>query len=190
LGKEPSLSRSFCNARTASFAGALALVGCMAVIAAGGGSARAATAAHRLTLYSVAEQEQYVNNSDSRILGIGNNPFGNFKDTTAATSKGNGPFPGDEALFSFNLYSDPSLKTRAGSATFTCQYNFNKNVFCDAAFKLKNGGTLIASGGFNFNTSKFTLAVTGGYGAFADRSGIVQETPSSNHAQRLAFVLD
>ncbi len=62
-------------------------------------------------------------------------------------------------------------------------------MFCDAAFKLKTG-TLIAAGGFNFNTSKFTLAVTGGYGSFADRAGTVQETPSTNHAQRLAFVLD
>jgi hypothetical protein len=179
-----------CSARTVSFVAALALAGCVAVVAAAADSAHGATTSHRLTLYSVAEQEQYVNNSDSRILGIGNNPFGNFKDVTAATSKGNGPFPGDEALFSFNLYSDPSLKTRAGSATFTCQYNFNKNVFCDAAFKLRNGGTLIASGAFNFNTSKFTLAVTGGSGAYADRAGIVQETPSSNHSQRLAFVLN
>lgn len=164
-----------------------------ALLAAGAGSRSAAAAAgsQRLTLYSVAEQEQYVNNSDSRILGVGNNPFGNFKDVAPITTKNShGPFPGDEAVFSFNLYSNTSLTKRVGTAVFTCQYNFSKNAFCDASFRLTSGGTLIAGGGFNFNATQFTLAVTGGYGRYVGKTGVMEETPSANHAQRLVFTLD
>ncbi len=144
----------------------------------------------RLVLYSVAEQEQFINNADDRTRGGGNNPFGNNKDVTPTSNKAtNGPFPGDEAIFSFNLYTSSSLRTRAGSAIFTCQYNYDKNAFCDAAFHLNNGGTLIAAGAFNFNASKFTLAVTGSYGTSAGKTGTLEETPSAHHAERLAFVL-
>jgi hypothetical protein len=151
----------------------------------------AAPASHTLVLYSVAEQEQYVNNSDSRTLGVGNNPFGNFRDVAPVTSKkSHGPFPGDEALFSFNLYSDAGLTKRAGAATFTCQYNFAKNAFCDTSYRMPNGDALIATGGFNFNATKFSLSVTGGSGKYENASGIVEESPSGSHAQRLVFVLD
>jgi hypothetical protein len=152
--------------------------------------AAAAAGAQKLVLYSAAEQEQYVNNSDSRILGVGNNPFGNFKDVAPVTTKNShGPFPGDEAVFSFNLYTNASLTRRAGTAVFTCQYNFNKNAFCDASFRLTAGGTLIAAGGFNFNATSFTLAVTGGYGRYVGKTGVMEETPSASHAQRLVFTL-
>jgi hypothetical protein len=148
----------------------------------------AAEHAKTLTLYATAEQEQYVNNSDSLQRGEGNNPFGNYKDLEPLANKNaNGPFPGDEALFSFNLYTGPSLQKRAGTALFTCQYNFNKNAFCDASFQLASGGTLIASGAFNFTASKFSLAVTGGYGAYVNKRGSLLDAPSANHAQKLSF---
>ncbi len=141
-----------------------------------------------MTLYATAEQEQYVNNSDSLTRGAGNNPFGNYKDLEPLANKNAaGPFPGDEALFSFNLFTGPDLKKRAGSAIFTCQYNFNKNAFCDASFHLNSGGTLIASGAFNFTASKFALAITGGYGAFLNKRGSMTDVPSANHAQKLSF---
>ena len=164
---------------------ALALLG----TGAGSRTAFAARSVQRLTLYSVAEQEQFMNNSGGRLAGVGKNPFGNFSDVTPTSKNAVGPFPGDEALFSFNLYATTALRPRVGSAVFTCQYNFDKNAFCDASFRLNNGSTLIAEGAFNFNTSKFTLAVTGGYGAFANRMGVLEETPSSSHVQRLSFQL-
>jgi len=151
-------------------------------------AARAGGPASKLTLYSVAEQEQYVNNADDRTRADGNNPFGNYKDVTpVANRSGNGPFPGDEALFSFNLYNDAGLKHRAGAAIFTCQYNFNKNAYCDASFHLNDGTTLIAAGSFNFNATKFTLTVTGTYGKLVNKKGFVEETPSPNHSQKLSF---
>ncbi len=93
------------------------------------------------------------------------------------------------SLFSFNVYSDRALKVRAGAAVFTCQYNFQKNAFCDAAFKLKNGETFIAEGAFNFEATSFELAVTGSYGFDENATGYVKATPSINHAQKLAFHL-
>ncbi len=157
------------------------------------GAVRPAEASQRpekLILYSVAEQEQFINNADDRTRGGGNNPFGNNKDVTPTSNKAtNGPFPGDEAIFSFNLYTSSNLRTRAGSAIFTCQYNYDKNAFCDAAFHLNNGGTLVGAGAFNFNAAEFTFAVTGSYGTYADKTGTLEETPSAHHAERLVFVL-
>ena len=67
----------------------------------------------------------------------GNNPFGSYSDITAATKeKGHGPFAGDLSLFTFTLYTNATLSHKAGSATFTCQYNFNKNAFCDVSYEL------------------------------------------------------
>jgi hypothetical protein len=145
----------------------------------------------RMTLYSVTEQEQFVNNQDDRARGEGHNPFGAYSDVSPAVAKPKGgPFPGDEALFSFNVYKNPDLRIRAGTAVFTCQYNFAKNAFCDVSFRLNDGGTLIAEGAFNFDASSFTLAITGGYGKYTDASGELVASPSSNHAQRLSFMLD
>jgi hypothetical protein len=144
-----------------------------------------------MILYSVTEQEQFINNQDDRARGEGHNPFGSYSDVSQAVTKPKaGPFPGDEALFSFNIYKKPDLTLRAGTAIFTCQYNFAKNAFCDVSFQLNNGGTLIAEGAFNFDASRFTLAITGGYGKYTDVTGELEASPSPNHAQRLSFMLD
>ena len=79
-------------------------------------------------------------------------------------------------------------KTKVGRAAFTCQYAFNKNGFCDAAFEL-SAGTLASAGSFNFNARHFTLALTRGGGRHGGRTGVVEETPAANHAQRFVFVL-
>jgi hypothetical protein len=165
----------------------------IAVIMAGATAARidaAPGALSRLTVYSVAKQEQFINNADARTRGVGKNPFGNFKDLAPVTGKNtNGPFAGDDAMFSFNLYSSASLSKKIGTAILMCYYNLNKNAFCDASYHLASGGTLIASGAFSFTASQFTLAVTGGYGPYSGLAGTVAETPSANHAQRLVFSL-
>jgi hypothetical protein len=173
---------------------ALALGACMsaAFLSAGvsPGSAATRKTPQRITLYSIAKAEQFVNNADDRQRGKGNNPFGNYKDITATTKEhGNGPFPGDEALFKFNVYTSSDLKKSAGTAVFTCQYNFNKNAFCDAAYQLTDG-TLIGLGEFDFNASSFSLAIIGGTGKYRSRTGGLDASPGPNHSQRLEIVLD
>jgi hypothetical protein len=149
----------------------------------------AATVHQSFILYSVTKEEQFLDHSDDRARGKGNNPFGNFKDSKTTTKEaGNGPFPGDNAVFSFGLYTDTALKTSVGSAIFTCTYNFNKHAFCDASYQL-NGGVLLGAGAFDFNAGTFAIAVTGGTGKYASATGDISATPSGTHAQRLAFVL-
>jgi hypothetical protein len=176
--------------RLAGLLGLAACAACVALLTAGPGSAEARAASQKLTLYSVAEQEQFVNNEDDRARGEGQSPFGNFSDVTPIVAPVKGPFPGDEALFSFNIYKTTALNARAGSAIFTCQYNFGANAFCDVSFQLNNGGTLIADGAFNFDAANFTLAITGGYGTYSNVStGLVEVSPSAHHAQQLVFRL-
>src|SRR5438094_872046 len=70
----------------------------------------AAKSSQRLTLYSVATAEQYQNYSDDRQRGYGNNPFGNFKDTSSTTKRTKiGPFPGDLEYFELIVYKDAAL---------------------------------------------------------------------------------
>ncbi len=152
-------------------------------------SAAAATSQQKFTIYSVATQEAFMSMSDDRARGKGNTPFGNFKDTTTPTKEsGVGPYAGDIAMFSFALYTSADLQTRAGSGTFTCQYNFNQNAFCDVTYELK-GGTLLCAGAFNFNAKSFTLTIKGGTGSYRSKKGDIDALPAVNHAQRLDFVL-
>jgi hypothetical protein len=146
------------------------------------------TSSKTLTVYSVGAYEQFLNHEDDRARGEGDNPFGRFTDATAvAQPSAAGPFPGDQAIFQLTVFKDPSLKTKIGTAEFNCLYNFNKNGYCDVLFQLR-AGTLSGSGAFNFNATKFTLAITGGTGTFDGARGVVSEAPAQNHAQRLAFV--
>ena len=161
---------------------------CVAGVASGSaGSAKS----QRIVVYSVATEEQFVNNADDRQRGQGNNPFGNYKDLTATTKEhGNGPFPGDQALFLFDLYTGSDLKKPAGTAVFTCLYNFKKNAYCAATYSLK-GGTLVGAGSLNFSAPKFEIAITGGTGKFRSATGDVEASPvGKNHAQPLAITLD
>jgi hypothetical protein len=140
-----------------------------------------------LTLYSVATGEQFVDNADDRARGKGNNPFGNYHDSTATTKEaGNGPFPGDEALFKFSVYQSGNLKKNVGSAVFTCQYNFNKHAFCDVNYQL-SGGTLVGSGGLDFNASDFVIPIFGGTGKYLGVHGELQSTPGPQHSEHLVF---
>jgi hypothetical protein len=62
----------------AALAAATAFVLISSVGAADVASASPRSAPTRLTLYSVASAEQFLNHMDDRQRGHGNNPFGNF----------------------------------------------------------------------------------------------------------------
>jgi hypothetical protein len=184
------VTRAIHSPRAVSPVALLALTACIVAAAVTSSSAKAAaTGQQKFTLYSVTVVEQFLDHSDDRARGKGNNPFGNFKDSKTTTKEaGNGPFPGDNAVFSFGLYTDAALKTSVGSAIFTCTYNFNKHAFCDASYQL-NGGVLIGAGAFNFNAGTFAVAITGGTGKYANATGDISATPAAKHSQRLAFVI-
>lgn len=158
-----------------------------AAVTASAGSA-GSSAGRGFTFYSVATAEQFVNNADDRLRGKGRNPFGNFHDNSATTKQAKGPFPGDEALFVFDVYADGRLANRIGSATYACAVEFQKDVYCDVQYDLPRG-RLVGAGTFNFAANGFTIAITGGTGAYAGRSGRLVATPAPRSAQRLAFAL-
>jgi hypothetical protein len=155
------------------------------------GSLTRTSSGRTLILYAVAEQEQFINNADDRARGEGNSPFGNYSDVVPppVNEKSKGPYPGDEALYSFNVYTDAHLSKRAGAAVFTCQYNFHNDAFCDASYQLRSG-TVVAQGDLNFAATRFSLAVTGGNGAYASAGGEIEAVPSGRQAERLTFRLE
>lgn len=179
--------------RLALLALTIAVLG-VSLVAAGAAAAapKRAAAQKTITVFSLPTHEAFVANADDEVRGDVSNPFGTHISRAASglsnLSEKNGPFPGDEALFSFNIYTTKSLDVSAGSAVFTCQYYFDKNAFCDVSFQL-DGGTLMGAGAFNFDAKKFAIAITGGYGKYSGASGDVEATPSGKFAQRLAFVL-
>ena len=48
---------------------------------------------------------------------------------------------------------------------------------------------MVAQGAFNFNTTSFALAVTGGTGTYATASGALTVSPSAGHAERVVIEL-
>jgi hypothetical protein len=159
------------------------------------GSARTESGKQRLTVYAVATAAQFMDHSDDRARGDGNNPFDAdtkaLAPVSAAREKGKGPYPGDDALYSFKLYAGADLKQRIGSATYTCVYNFDQKALCEAYFTL-NGSALFASGPVDFTSTQFTLAVTGGTSKYLGTRGEVASAPaakpSAKNETRLDFV--
>jgi hypothetical protein len=189
-GGQPGTARVLAATVLAAVLGA-ALAGGSARGASSVSAARALAAAGQkgLTLYSVGVAEQFLNHSDDRARGEGNNPFGIFTDTPGvAQAGGSGPFPGDQAIYQLNLFADPNLKTKAGSVEFVCIYGFNKDGYCDVSFRLR-GGDLIGTSDFSFTDTTFSVAVTGGSGKYEGTTGAMLESPSVNHSQRLVFSL-
>jgi hypothetical protein len=155
-------------------------------------TAGAAGTARTLTIYSIATHEQFLNHSDDRTRGQGNNPFGGFRDTigpTGTEKAGNGPFAGDRSIFTFAIFKTANLQSRIGSATFSCEYVFDRNAFCNAAYLLP-GGSLLGTGYFNFNAKTFTVSVTGGTGKYVGRTGTLQASPAVRHQQKLLITFD
>jgi hypothetical protein len=152
-------------------------------------SLQQSTAGRRSSLYSVAKQEQFIDNDDDEARGWTTNPFG-MRDPQVEKSRqsGDGPFPGDESLFGFAVYSSSQLKQSSAAGTYTCNYYFDRTAFCDATYRFANG-TLYAAGAFSFDAKSYTLAVTGGTGRYQDATGELESLPGPNHSQRLNLTL-
>jgi len=160
----------------------------VAVIAACVASGRASATAsdHGLTIYARVTQAQFMDHSDDRVRGDYANPFNT--DTRIAPPKdGAGALPGDNALFTFKLFSDRSLKNRVGTGTYSCTFNFAHRALCEADFQL-NTGLMIAAGPVDFNSTRFTLAVTSGTGKYLGVRGEVASSPASVDVHRLSFL--
>jgi hypothetical protein len=169
-----------------------AVVCALVVAAAVAGVAQPAAGGKKVTVYAVATTAQFMNHADDRLRGMSTNPF-NVKTqalviVTKGKEKGNGPFPGDDILYSFKLYSGPKLDRRAGSAIFTCYYTFVKRATCDSYFEL-NGGLVLASGQIVFNGTRFTLSVSGGTSRYLGALGEVRAAPAGRNAERLELRL-
>jgi hypothetical protein len=156
-----------------------------------GASSISAKTRRYITAYSTSERQTFIDNNDDEARGDVNNPFGKRDDKAASIidEHANGPFPGDEALFSFVVYANSSRTTKAGVAVYTCQYYFDKNAFCDGSYRFTDGSTMFGAGTFNFDAKKFALAITGGSGRYGDAKGDVEVSPVGEQSQRLFFVL-
>jgi hypothetical protein len=146
-----------------------------------------------LTVYSVATGLQYINSADDSARGRVNNPLGSGANALApkgAGGNGDGPFAGDIAVYSVDLYSDSTLKRHAGSGVYTCYFNYQQHALCQAYYKPKAGGSLVASGPVDFKTSGFTIVITGGTNAYLGARGEVNVGPSmKKNTQKVDFEL-
>ena len=142
-----------------------------------------------LTVYSVAGGLQYINTADDRARGHINNPFDSESNKLAPKSSGggDGPLAGDVAVYSVNLFSDATLKQRAGSGVYTCYFNYNQRALCKAYYKLKTGSTLVASGPIDFKTNGFTIVMTGGTNTYLGVRGEVNVAVAKKGAQKIDF---
>ena len=165
-----------------------------AAVLVGAGSALAAPVAKSktITFYSIATKEQFLNHSDDRARGKGNNPFSGFKDTVGPSGQetsGNGPFAGDRTVFTFALFSDQRMHRRIGSAQLICEYVFDQNAFCSAAYVFPKG-ELVGTGYFNFNASRYRVSVGGGTGTYRNQRGHLQADPAVKKLQKIVVTFD
>jgi hypothetical protein len=160
-----------------------AAVALLAVPAASGAS----PSSQKLRVYAVPTTVQFMNHADDRLRGMSTNPF-NIKSETVildakGKEKGKGPFPGDDILYAFKLFSDAKRTKPIGAAMFTCYYTFVKRATCDSYFELDKG-LVLASGQVRFGATHFTLGVTGGTHAYFGALGQVDSVPAAGNAQR------
>jgi hypothetical protein len=136
----------------------------LASASAAGATGNQGSATKVLTVFSIPTGLQYINTADDRARGHVNNPLDSVANKLAPKSSGNGdgPFAGDIAVYSVDLYSKPALKARAGSGVYTCYFNYDRHALCRAYYKFKTGSTLVASGPIDFKSSRFTIVITGG----------------------------
>ncbi len=187
VGAEPcSRGRASTRGRWAAAVAVAGLV-CASVSVAGAGAA----ASRVVTVYSVATGLQYINTGDDRARGKANNPLDGAANRLWPKSAGggDGPFAGDVAVYAVKLYSTPTLKRPAGSGVYTCYFNYDRHALCKAYYKFTAGGTLVASGPVDFNSSGFTIVVTGGTTKYLGARGEARVAAAPRHAQRIDFKL-
>ena len=85
--------------------------------------------------------------------------------------RGKGPFAGDVAIDVADLYSNQALKRAAGSGVYTCFFNYDQHALCKAYFKLKDRGTLVASGLIDFKVSSSRSSSPGGTNKYLGARG-------------------
>ncbi len=148
-----------------------------------GSTVRSAT----LTVYAIPTTVQFMNHADDRLRGMTTNPFAAAANAqviaAGANEKKGGPFPGDDVLYSFQLYTKPTHGKRLGSAIFTCYYNFGKHALCDTYFDLGDG-LILGSGSLALGHPRFVLSVTGGTRTYLGVGGQVTSIPAPQNAQR------
>ena len=174
----------------------LRLAAVLAALAALGGvgvsPAPAAVQTRSLVIYLKATRLQFLNHADDRARGDVTSPFdpdAKLTPPTNANSGAKGTRAGDQALFSFKLYSDLALTKPIGTAVYTCTFNFAQQAACDANFQL-NKGTVFASGPADLLTGNFTLAVIGGTSGYLGIRGQVTSSPTGHqNTTRLDFIL-
>jgi len=178
--------------RTASRRCLFAAVALLAAALPATAASGASQATHRLRLYAVPKTVQFMNHADDRLRGMATNPF-KFKSEAVILNdngkeKGQGPFPGDDILYTFKVFTDARLTRAAGTALFTCYYEFAKRATCDSYFDLARG-LVLASGQVRFGATHFTLGITGGTRAYFGALGQIDSVPAARNAQRFDFQL-
>ncbi len=128
-----------------------------------------------------------MNHADDRLRGMSTNPFKLKSDAViigaGGKEKGYGPFPGDDVLYGFKVFSDAKRTKQIGTAMFTCYYTFAKRATCDSYFDL-SGGVILASGQVPFGQPHFALGVTGGTQAYFGALGEVSSSAAGGNAER------
>jgi len=154
--------------------------------------ASAKTQGRSFVVYAKPTRAQFINHNDDRDRGHIRNPFN--PDPLPAHPKSNtgkkGARAGDNALFSFKVYSDRRLTRLIGSAVYSCTFNFAQEAICEASFDL-NGGTMVALGPATLDDANIVLPVIGGTGRYAGAHGQLTSRPSGakNNAQIIRFRL-
>ena len=159
------------------------LAGVAAAAALVPGMASAAPKAGSLTLYGKPVKAKYVEHSDDRERGDIKNPFTiDVLPTPPNANNGRkGARAGDMALITVRLFSDPRFTRAAGSATYSCTFNFAEEAVCQIFFTL-GGGTMIASGPAHLDGVRILLPVTGGTGRYLGARGQMTSTPTGDKA--------
>jgi hypothetical protein len=153
----------------------------------------ATTHGRSFVLYAKPTRAQFINHADDRERGLRLNPFNAdiLPPPPQANTGKKGGRAGDNALFSFKLYSDPNLTRLVGTAIYSCTFNFAHEAICEADFDLSNG-TMIAMGPAQLDSTftRIVLPVTGGTGRYAGAHGQLTSTPSfSGNLQIIHFQL-
>jgi hypothetical protein len=170
---------------------ALAAAASLAIVLPGDGHPRAAASlrlslqgdGRGVVLYSGASRARVVESSAGRVTAqpaalvrsLSGGPFhvdaALVRASAATRHTTGGPLPGDQALYSFRLFTTAGLGTAAGSAVLTCRYGLDRSAYCDGVVDLDDGMRLTTSGTLNPAAGRVALVVSGGYCRNAVRCG-------------------